>query len=73
MGEEEKIGVLVKKQEVKDAVEKLMNGEEREARRARARKLAEIAKRAVEGGSSHLDMTRLIQDIMLQAGPRESI
>lgn len=72
-GEEEKIGVLVKKQEVIDAVENLMSGEEREERRERARKLAEMAMRAVEeGGSSHFDMTRLIQEIMQQAGSKES-
>ncbi|XP_050113612.1 UDP-glycosyltransferase 73C1-like [Malus sylvestris] len=66
-GEEEKIGVLVKKENVKVAVEKLMDGEESEARRERARELGEMARRAVEeGGSSHLNITLLIQDIMQQ-------
>lgn len=66
-GEEGKIGVLVKKENVKVAVEKLMDGEESEARRERARELGEMARRAVEeGGSSHLYITLLIQDIMQQ-------
>lgn len=67
-GEEEKIGVLVKKEDIKDAIEKLMNGDDREERREGTKKLGEMAKRAVEeGGSSQLDITRLIIDIMQQA------
>ncbi|KAE8707858.1 UDP-glycosyltransferase 73C1 [Hibiscus syriacus] len=59
--EEEKIGVLVKKEDVKEAIEKLMDEDER---RKRAKKLGEMAKKAVKiGGSSHLNITRLIQDI----------
>ncbi|XVF30461.1 hypothetical protein REPUB_Repub16aG0059800 [Reevesia pubescens] len=47
--EEEKIGVLVKKEDVKEAIEKLMDGgEEREERIKRAKKLGEMAKKAVE-------------------------
>jgi UDP-glucosyl transferase 73C len=39
-------------------------GEGGEGRRNSARELGEMAKRAVEyGGSSHIDMTLLIQDI----------
>jgi hypothetical protein len=73
-GEEEKTGVLVEKENVKEAICMLMDeGEEGEHRRKRARELGEKAKRAVEdGGSSHQDMTLLIQDIMLQAGCEES-
>uniref|UniRef100_A0A2N9GNX3 Glycosyltransferase n=1 Tax=Fagus sylvatica TaxID=28930 RepID=A0A2N9GNX3_FAGSY len=65
-GEEEKIGVLVKKEDVKGAIERLMDeGEEREERRKRARELGEKAKRAVEdGGSSQLNLTLIIQDIL---------
>ncbi|KAK8542846.1 hypothetical protein V6N13_136603 [Hibiscus sabdariffa] len=68
-GEEEKIGVLVKKEDVKEAIEKLMDeGEEGEERRKRAKKLGEMAKKSVEiGGSSHLNITRLIQDIRQRA------
>lgn len=72
-GEEEKIGVLVKQKDVKEAINKLMDGEEKEERRKQAKKLAEIAKKALEeGGSSYLNMTLLIQDIMKQAGYEES-
>jgi UDP-glucosyl transferase 73C len=73
-GEEEKIGVLVEKEDVKAAIDMLMDeGEEREERRKRARELGEMAKRAVaDGGSSHVQITLLIQDIMRQAGVEES-
>ncbi|XVF30465.1 hypothetical protein REPUB_Repub16aG0060200 [Reevesia pubescens] len=65
-GEEAKVGVLVKKEDVKKAVERLMEaGEEGEERRKRAKKLGEMAEKALEvGGSSHLSITQLIQDIM---------
>ncbi|KAL6273622.1 hypothetical protein ACE6H2_024314 [Prunus campanulata] len=63
-GEEEKIRVVVRKEEVKEAIEKLMDGEESQGRRQRARELGEMAKRAVaEGGSSHLNIKQLIQEI----------
>ncbi|KAG2285445.1 hypothetical protein Bca52824_045049 [Brassica carinata] len=56
-GEEEKIGVLVDKEGVKKAVEALMES-----------KSLEIAHKAVdEGGSSHSNITLLLQDIMQQA------
>ncbi|XP_059463418.1 UDP-glycosyltransferase 73C10-like [Corylus avellana] len=68
--EEEKNGALVERENVKEAIDMLMDeGEEGEEMRKRARELGEMAKRAVEdGGSSHIDMTLLIQDIMQQAG-----
>ncbi|KAL2345119.1 hypothetical protein Fmac_006404 [Flemingia macrophylla] len=69
-GEEEKIGVLVKKEKIKRAICMVMDddGEESKDRRQRACKLGEIAKRAVEKeGSSHVDMTLLIQEIMQQS------
>ncbi|TKY62078.1 UDP-glycosyltransferase 73C2 [Spatholobus suberectus] len=67
-GDEEKAGVLVKKEDVLRAIEKLMDeGDESEERRKRARELAEMAKSAVEGGSSHFNLTRLIQDITQQS------
>ncbi|XP_021821628.1 UDP-glycosyltransferase 73C6-like [Prunus avium] len=66
-GEEEKIGVLVKKENVKEAIEKLMDGEESQGKRERAKKFGKMARRAVEeGGSSHLNIALLIQDIMQQ-------
>ncbi|XP_068340100.1 UDP-glycosyltransferase 73C11-like [Pyrus communis] len=67
-GEEEKIGVLVKRENVTKAIEEVMDGEESEGRRERAREFGEMAKRAVEGGSSHVNVTQLIQDIMQRGG-----
>ncbi|XP_062004684.1 UDP-glycosyltransferase 73C12-like [Rosa rugosa] len=68
-GEEEKIGVLVKKKNVKEAIDKLMDGEESQGRRERAKKFAKMGKRAVEeGGSSDLNTALLIQDIMQKEG-----
>jgi UDP-glucosyl transferase 73C len=66
LGEEEKIGVLVKKEDVKKAINRLMEeGVEREERQKRSIELSEKAKGAVEeGGSSDLNMKLLIQDIM---------
>ncbi|KAM2569014.1 hypothetical protein TB2_009174 [Malus domestica] len=67
-GEEEKIGVLVKRENVTKAIEKVMDGEESEGRRERAREFGEMAKRAAEeGGSSHVNVSQLIQDIVQQS------
>ncbi|XVE90457.1 hypothetical protein DITRI_Ditri20bG0079400 [Diplodiscus trichospermus] len=65
-GEEAKVGVVVKKEDVKNAIERLMEqGEEGEGRRKRAKKLGEMAEKALQaGGSSHLNITQFIQDIM---------
>ena len=64
-GEEEKAGVLVRRVDVKKAIEQLMHeGEEGEERRKRARKLGGITKRTVEeGGSSYLNVDLLIQHV----------
>ncbi|KAF9671326.1 hypothetical protein SADUNF_Sadunf12G0035700 [Salix dunnii] len=64
-GEEDKFGVLVKKEQVKNAVNSVMNvGEESEERRRRARELSKMASKAVEEeGSSYLSMKLLIKDI----------
>ncbi|KAH7553489.1 hypothetical protein JRO89_XS12G0018100 [Xanthoceras sorbifolium] len=73
-GEEEKVGVLVKREDVKTAVEKLMDEEEKEAqeRRERARELGKLANTAVEeGGSSYLNIELLLQDIMNQVQSRK--
>ncbi|KAF3580021.1 hypothetical protein DY000_02035452 [Brassica cretica] len=68
-GEEEKIGVLVDKEGVKKAVEALMgDSDEAIERRKRVKELGELAHKAVdEGGSSHSNITLLLQDIMQQA------
>ncbi|KAI3522882.1 hypothetical protein L1887_00934 [Cichorium endivia] len=64
-GEEDKTGALVKKEDVKTAVECLMDeGKEGNERRKRASELAEMAKRAMEeGGSSYLNVSSLVQDL----------
>ncbi|XP_058738085.1 UDP-glycosyltransferase 73C6-like [Vicia villosa] len=66
-GEEEKIGVVVKKESIKEALCRVMDEEDQESkeRRERVSELSEIAKKAVEkGGFSYLDITLLIQDII---------
>ncbi|CAH2059011.1 unnamed protein product [Thlaspi arvense] len=67
-GKEEKTGVLVDKEGVKKAVEDLMGeSEDANERRRRAIELGELAHKAVEeGGSSHANITLLLQDIMQQ-------
>ncbi|KAL4605639.1 hypothetical protein ACB092_09G044600 [Castanea dentata] len=68
-GEEEEIGVLAKKEDIKMAIDRLMDeGEEREARQKRAKELSQMAKGALEeGGSSDVNIKLLIQHIMEQA------
>lgn len=65
VGEEGKYGVLVNREQVREAIGKIMTeGKEREDRRERSSKLAEMAKRATEeGGSSYLNITSLMEDI----------
>ncbi|CAH1439724.1 unnamed protein product [Lactuca virosa] len=64
-GERDNLKVMVKREDVKIAVEGLMNDdEEGKARRKRAKELGEMSKRAMEeGGSSHKNMTSMIQAI----------
>ncbi|KAK6140121.1 hypothetical protein DH2020_026119 [Rehmannia glutinosa] len=64
-GEEDKVGVLVKKDDVMKAIDMVMDeGEEGEERRQKAKELGEMAKRATEeGGSSYLNITLLIEEI----------
>ncbi|KAL8097218.1 hypothetical protein AgCh_030367 [Apium graveolens] len=68
LGEEEKAGVNVKIEDVKRAINCIMSeGEEGENRRRRAREYGEKAAKAIEeGGSSHLNMTLLVDDILKQ-------
>lgn len=68
-GMEENVGVLVKDEDIKRVIDKLMDeGEEGEMRRKRAKEMGILARRAVEeGGSSHANLKHLIQDIMEQA------
>ncbi|XP_023539108.1 UDP-glycosyltransferase 73C4-like [Cucurbita pepo subsp. pepo] len=67
-GGEEEIGVQVKMEAIRDAIEKVMDGEGNMEMRRRVRDLAERAKAAMEdGGSSNLNLKRLIEDITHQA------
>lgn len=61
-GDEDKAGVLVKREDVQRGIEELMGeGNGSEEKRRRAKELAEMAKRAVEeAGSSHFNVTQLI-------------
>ncbi|XP_062117404.1 UDP-glycosyltransferase 73C11-like [Humulus lupulus] len=72
-GEEDQVGVMVKSDTIKNAIEKVLDeGEESKERRERVRKLGEMAKRAVdEGGSSHCSMTLLLEDIAQLGGSTE--
>ncbi|XP_027914185.1 UDP-glycosyltransferase 73C1-like [Vigna unguiculata] len=73
-GEEEQKGVTVKKDDIKRAICMVMDEDEEETkeRRERVSKLSEMGKRAVEeGGSSHLNVTLLIQDILQQTTTKE--
>ncbi|XP_030523012.1 scopoletin glucosyltransferase-like [Rhodamnia argentea] len=55
------------------AVRRVMAGEEAEEMRRRAKKLGEMARKAVgEGGSSDLDLTSLIEELMQHKAARES-
>ncbi|KAF5750444.1 UDP-glycosyltransferase 73C1-like [Tripterygium wilfordii] len=74
-GEEEAIGLFVKKEDVKNAIEKLMGqGEEEEGKRQRARELGEMSKRASEeGGSSQLNIALLIEEIRQRTCHEEPI
>nr|GEX04156.1 UDP-glycosyltransferase 73C6-like [Tanacetum cinerariifolium] len=64
-GEEEKFGVTVKSEDIKDSIEKVMDvGIEGNERRKKAKVLGRVAKKAIEeGGSSHCNLTLLIQDL----------
>ncbi|KAF1898087.1 hypothetical protein Lal_00032851 [Lupinus albus] len=66
LGEEEKSSVQVKRENVRDAIEKVMGeGEEQERIRDIATKWAYMANKAIEeGGSSYNNMSQLIEDII---------
>ncbi|KAK1355171.1 Glycosyltransferase [Heracleum sosnowskyi] len=55
----------IKREAVETAVKTIMVGEEAKERRNRAKGLKEIARKAVEGGSSHSDLNALIQELEL--------
>ncbi|CAL5194109.1 unnamed protein product [Lathyrus oleraceus] len=66
-GEEEKLGIVVKKESIKETICNVMDegDEESKERRERVSELSEIGKKAIEkDGSSYINMTLLIQDII---------
>lgn len=64
-GHEEEVGVLVKREDVRMGIQELMDGE---LIRKRAKELSNLARTAMdEGGSSHANLTKLIQDVMEEA------
>ncbi|CAI9097913.1 OLC1v1034432C1 [Oldenlandia corymbosa var. corymbosa] len=65
IGQEETAGVQVTRNDTKMAIDKLMDeGEEGQVRRARAQELGKVAQKALDaGGSSHQNITQLIQDL----------
>ncbi|CAA7043440.1 unnamed protein product [Microthlaspi erraticum] len=59
-----KKGKLISREEVAKAVREVIDGEEAEERRERAKKLGEMAKAAVEeGGSSYNDLSRFMEEL----------
>ncbi|GMN39277.1 hypothetical protein TIFTF001_008507 [Ficus carica] len=66
LGEEEKFGVSVKRDQVKEAISAVMDeGKQGEEMRERVKNLAEAAKKAIEqGGSSYENVTCLLEDVM---------
>ncbi|KAL3515839.1 hypothetical protein ACH5RR_022741 [Cinchona calisaya] len=64
----EELNELVKREKIKAAIDQLMDdGEEGQEMRKRARKLGEMATKSIEdGGSSHMNITLLIRDVMQQ-------
>ncbi|KAJ0612997.1 putative UDP-glucuronosyl/UDP-glucosyltransferase [Helianthus annuus] len=71
-GEEDRFGVTVKSEQVKTAIEKVMDsGSEGIERRKKAKALGMVAKKVIkEGGSSHHNLTLLIQDLLELANVR---
>lgn len=72
-GEEENDGIYVKREDIRRAIDEVMDErEEGEERRKRARELGEMAKSAMEeGGSSYLNMTLFIEEIIQQVSSNE--
>ncbi|KVH89313.1 UDP-glycosyltransferase 73D1-like [Cynara cardunculus var. scolymus] len=68
-GEEEKVGVVIRKHEIKKSIKRLMDErideEEEEEIRKRAQEVGGLARKAIgEGGSAEVNIKLLIQDII---------
>ncbi|KAK9124083.1 hypothetical protein Sjap_013685 [Stephania japonica] len=74
-GQEERFGVVVKREEIERGVRKLMDkSEENEEMRMRAKEFGEMGRRAMEsGGSSHLNLSHFIQDIVNQVREKAAL
>nr|GMC48863.1 UDP-glycosyltransferase 73C3-like [Ipomoea batatas] len=74
-GAEEQTGVQVNRDDIIVAIEEVMGGgEEAEMRRERIKKLGEMARRAMEeGGSSFLNIAKLIEDVAEELNARTSV
>nr|GMC46410.1 UDP-glycosyltransferase 73C3-like [Ipomoea batatas] len=74
-GAEEQTGVQVNRDDIVVAIDEVMGrGEEAEMRRERMKKLGEMARRAMEeGGSSFLNIAKLIQDVAEESNARTSV
>ncbi|KAL5562457.1 hypothetical protein UlMin_032204 [Ulmus minor] len=58
------VGGLVRKEDIEKAANRIMEGEEAMEIRSRARKLGEMARKAIEeGGSSYLDLDAFFEDL----------
>ncbi|XP_022143844.1 UDP-glycosyltransferase 73D1-like [Momordica charantia] len=67
-GEEERVGVMVKKEEIEKAIGMVMDGGEEGEERRRAEDLGKMAAKAMEnGGSSHLNLSLFIKDVMAES------
>lgn len=65
-GDEDKYGVMVKGEKITKAIDAVMSGEGEEMRK-KARELQKVANKAVEeGGSSYLNIIKLIEDVVQQ-------
>ncbi|XP_031118125.1 UDP-glycosyltransferase 73C4-like [Ipomoea triloba] len=75
VGREEETGVQVNRDDIALAIEKVLGGgEEAEMRRKRMKGLAEMARTAVEeGGSSFLNIAKLIQDVAEETNTLKSV
>ncbi|KAK9124072.1 hypothetical protein Sjap_013674 [Stephania japonica] len=70
-GDEEKVGVSVTQDQLEKAVRKLMEeGDKREERRKRVGELGAKVRMSAAGGSSYINTTLLIEDILDQATQR---
>ncbi|XVF07800.1 hypothetical protein REPUB_Repub06bG0171000 [Reevesia pubescens] len=68
-GEEEKYGVMVKREQIMKAIDLVMDAGEGEERRKRVMELGVLAKKAFEKkGSSYVNVKRLIEDIIQISG-----